>query len=172
MFTAEDFMSSPAITTHAEVSLTEAVGRMRQHGISSLLVAPLEANGLYGIVTKRDVISKVVAQGNDPNTVSVGDVMSAPVVSVPPAYSLQECSLLMAGGGFRRLPVFVAGEPVGILSDTDIFAAVEEAGWGPQMETDHQGRDVTRSRLAAKLSGTVPYPEALAESILAEIEQE
>lgn len=164
-------MSSPAVTTHAEISVAEAVSHMRRHGISSLLVEPLEANGPYGIVTKRDVISKVVAQGNDPNTVSVGDVMSAPVVSVPPAYSLQECSLLMAGGRFRRLPVFVAGEPVGILSDTDIFAAVEEAGWGPQLEADPQRREEMRTRLAARLAGVVPYPEALAESILAELDQ-
>lgn len=171
MFSAEDFMSSPAVTTHAEISVAEAVSHMRRHGISSLLVEPLEANGPYGIVTKRDVISKVVAQGNDPNTVSVGDVMSAPVVSVPPAYSLQECSLLMAGGRFRRLPVFVAGEPVGILSDTDIFAAVEEAGWGPQLEADPQRREEMRTRLAARLAGVVPYPEALAESILAELDQ-
>jgi isocitrate dehydrogenase len=172
VFSAEDFMSSPVITTNAEISVAEAVSHMRRHGISSLLVEPLEPNGPYGIVTKRDVISKVVAQGNDPNTVSVGDVMSAPVVSIPPAYSLQECSLLMAEGGFRRLPVFVAGEPVGILSDTDIFAAVEEAGWGPQMEEDPQGREEMRKRLAAKLAGSVPYPEALAESILAELDQE
>ena len=103
---------------------------------------------------------------------SAEDFMSAPVVSVPPAYSLQECSLLMAGGGFRRLPVFVAGEPVGILSDTDIFAAVEEAGWGPQTKADPQGREEMRTRLAAKLAGAVPYPEALAESILAELDQE
>jgi predicted transcriptional regulator len=33
MFTAEDFMSSPAITTHSEASVAEAVGRMRQNGI-------------------------------------------------------------------------------------------------------------------------------------------
>lgn len=172
MFSAEDFMSSPVITTHAEVSVAEAVGRMRRHGISSLLVEPLEENGSYGIVTKRDVISKVVALGNDPKTVSVGNVMSAPVVSVPPGYSLQECSLLMAGGGFRRLPVFVAGEPVGILSDTDIFAAVEEAGWGPQLSNDLPEREAARARLAAALADAVPYPEALAESILAELDQE
>lgn len=83
-------------------------------------------------MTKRDVISKVVTKGEDPSQVRVGEIMSKPVITVPPDCSLRECSVLMIRAGIRRVPVARGGEIIGIVSDTDIFAAVEERGWGPE----------------------------------------
>lgn len=169
MHTAEDVMSHPVISTEAGTTVTEAVRIMRQNSISSLLVKPARVGEPFGIVTKRDVISKVVAAERDAETVMVEEVMSKPVISVPPGSTLRECSLLMARAGVRRLPVFEEGLPVGIVSDTDIFAAVEEIGWGPtKEEAVLRSREEALGRLAAKLSGFVPDPEAFAESILME----
>lgn len=168
MYTAEDVMSNPVISIEAKVTVAEAVLLMRRKGISSLLVKPTAAGEPFGIVTKRDVISKVVAADRDLKSTKVDEVMSKPVLSVPLGCSLQECSRLMARGGVRRLPVFEEGQPRGIVSDTDIFAAVEETGWGPRAEASLRSREEDRTQLAAKLSGLVPDPEAFAESILVE----
>lgn len=170
MYTAQDVMSTPVVTTEELTSVAEAVHTMRRHGISSLLVKPEADDKSYGIITKRDVLSKVVANGRDANQVQVRQVMSQPVLSVPPESSLQECSRLMGKARVRRLPVFVEGEPVGIVSDTDVFAAVEEAGWGPRASSTRRRQD-HRARLARRLSGVVPDPEALAESILLELDR-
>ncbi len=168
MYTAEDVMSHPVISTEAGATVADAVLLMRQNGISSLLVKPTAAGEPFGIVTKRDVISKVVAADRDPKTTQVSEVMSKPVLSVPLGCTLQECSLLMARAGVRRLPVFEEGQPRGIVSDTDIFSAVEETGWGPRADAARRSREEALSHLAAKLSGLVPNPEAFAESILVE----
>lgn len=168
MYTVEDIMSRPVVTTEAGRTVAEAVQVMRQHRISSLLVRPEAPGDPYGIITKRDVVAKVVAAGLDPAKVRVRQVMSKPVLTVPPHCTLQECSRLMARAGVRRLPVFRDGEPVGIVSDTDLFAAVEEAGWGPG-DRNTSRRERHRAHLARRLSGVVPDPEALAESILLEL---
>lgn len=171
MFTAEDFMSSPAVTITSEATVATAVTQMRQHRISSLLVEPTESGQSYGIVTKRDVVTKVVANDGDPQAITVAEIMSSPVVTVPRNCTLRECSSMMSRAGFRRLPVFQDGEPVGIISDTDIFAAVEEAGWGPEEQRVLTNHKDIKERLAAKLTGHVPHPEVMAESILMELEQ-
>ena len=59
------------------------------------------------------------------------DLMSSPVITVPPSTSLRECSALMLAKDIRRILVAKGTEIVGIVSDTDIFSAVEERGWGP-----------------------------------------
>lgn len=161
-------MSAPAVAAQPELSVEEAVQVMRSHGISSLLVEPEAADQPYGIITKRDVVSKVVASGKDPSRVTIGQVMSRPVLTVPPSSTLRECSRLMGKAGVRRLPVFAGGQPVGIISDTDIFAAVEEAGWGPGSRRATR-RERDRAQLAQRLSGLAPDPESLAESILLEL---
>lgn len=161
-------MSTPAVTAQAGLGVDKAVQLMRSHGISSLLVEPEAEGQPYGIITKRDVVSKVVASGKDPSTVKVAQVMSRPVLTVPPSSTLRECSRLMAKAGVRRLPVFTGGQPVGIISDTDIFAAVEEAGWGPGRRSASR-RERHRAQLAQRLSGIAPDPESLAESILLEL---
>ena len=56
--------------------------------------------------------------------------MSAPNVTVAPDCTPVECSRIVSEKNIRRLPVCVGSTPVGIVSDTDIFAAVEESGWG------------------------------------------
>jgi len=131
MYTVASVMKSPVVSIEADAPVMEALHRMREKGISSILVKPQMPGDTYGIMTKRDIISKVVAKGADPSKVRVGEIMSKPVITVPPEYSLKECSTLMIREGIRRVPVARGGEIIGIVSDTDIFAAVEERGWGP-----------------------------------------
>ena len=71
-----------------------------------------------------------MAHNTDLHGVVVADVMTAPLTAVAPDCTLVECSRIMSEKNIRRLPVFDGGTPVGIVSDTDIFAAVEESGWG------------------------------------------
>jgi isocitrate dehydrogenase len=88
--------------------------------------------GEYGIMTKRDVIKKVVVPNHDPARLKVADVMSRPLLTVPPDCSLRDCSRKMIEHNVRRMPVAGDGQIVGIVSDTDIFMAVEERGWEPE----------------------------------------
>lgn len=131
MFTVGSIMRKPVVRIAGTATVAEAIHRMHERGISSVLVEPQVPGGPYGIMTKRDVLSKVVAPGKDPEKLRVADLMSSPVITVPPTASLRECSALMLEKGIRRVVVAQGSEIVGIVSDTDIFSAVEERGWGP-----------------------------------------
>jgi isocitrate dehydrogenase len=81
-------------------------------------------------MTKRDIISKVVSQGKDPEKLKVQDVMTKRLITVPPDCPLRDAAALLMEKGIRRVLVRRGREIIGIVSDTDIFRAVEESGWG------------------------------------------
>jgi isocitrate dehydrogenase len=127
--TAADVMDRDALSVPCQTTVSEALATMESHNVFSLLVEPAERGGELGIVTQRDIVSKVVAQERDPDTTTVGEISSSPLQTVSPQTPITECSEIMTRRNIRRLPVEERGAIVGIVSDTDIFAAVEERGW-------------------------------------------
>jgi isocitrate dehydrogenase len=120
-----EVMSRPVAMIAHDVAVSEALARMAERGISSLIVLPQAGTNVYGILTKRDVISKVVARNRDPQRLKVSEIMSAPVFTIGPHITLPQCAARMVAMGVRRLTVTQNEQPVGIISDTDIFRAVE-----------------------------------------------
>ncbi len=132
MYTVQDVMSNKVVTIAADARVREAMRRMASEDVAALIVT-LENND-YGIITQRDVVGKVVAAGLDPTHTRVGDVCTAPVVTITPEISLREASARMMDLKVRRLPVCDdANQLIGMVSETDIFMAVEERGWGPDV---------------------------------------
>lgn len=132
VYTVSSIMQSPVVDIAGNATVAEALHRMREAGISSILVRPDGPEDVYGIMTKHDVIAKVVSQEKDPKTLLVRDLMSKPVITIPPDLSLRDCSDLMTEKRIRRVAVTQGKQILGIVSDTDIFRAVEEGGWGPK----------------------------------------
>lgn len=124
MLTARQLMRQPLLTVAPTDSVALALRQMRLHHVSSLIVRPKGEGGTYGILTKHDVIDKVVALGRDPNHVRVGEAATARLISVDPECSARRCAALMMQHRIRRLPVCEAGRPVGIVSDSDVFDAL------------------------------------------------
>jgi len=79
----------------------------------------------WGIVTRKDVVNKVVNPGMDPSEVHVFEIMSKPLITVSPGLALKYCARLFDSAGIRRAPVFDGKEIIGILSNTDIFNAIQ-----------------------------------------------
>ena len=140
-----DLMSSPVLTVAGDATVQEAVEKMVASGVASLLV-PQDGDPAGGIITKRDVVTKVLAQGADPRTLAAQAVMSAPVLRIEGDASIEECSARMSAEGVRRFPVVLDGEIAGIISDTDILAAVAAHRWwgqpGRRSPTAHIVADV------------------------------
>jgi isocitrate dehydrogenase len=67
----------------------------------------------------------VVALGRDPKATKVREIMSKPIVTIPPECSLKDCAHLMSQRDVRRLPVFDGRRVIGIVSSTDIFDVTE-----------------------------------------------
>ena len=123
--TVAEVMSKPVAMIAPAAAVSEALARMGERGISSLIVMPAAGTSAYGILTKRDVISKVVAPKRDPHRMKVSEIMSAPIYTIEPHVTLPQCAARMVAMGVRRLTVTQHGQPVGIISDSDIFRAVE-----------------------------------------------
>lgn len=129
MYTVTSIMKSPVVSIEGNKSVAEALHRMQEKGISSILVTA-EAGKPTGIMTKRDIISKVVSPGKDPKKLKVQEIMTAGLITVPPDCPLRDAAALMTEKGIRRVLVSQGNEIIGIVSDTDVFRAVEESGWG------------------------------------------
>ncbi len=100
-------------------SVLEASKLFRDSNVSCVLVKGKDAPG---IVTERDIIKKVVAQGKDPKAVKLEDIATYPVVSIDEEDFLFEAMVQMAKNNLRRIGVEREGKTVGILEDRDIIA--------------------------------------------------
>lgn len=121
---ARDIMTPGAVWIAGSASAFEATERMRERGISSLLVERRDPDDAWGIVTRTDVVHKVVEPGRDPREVRVYEIMSKPLVLVAPGLAVRYCAQLMERTGVRRLPVFDGEKVVGIVTHGDIVRAL------------------------------------------------
>ena len=97
---------------------------MRDAHIGSLPIT--DGDNLVGMITDRDITTRVVAEAADPTTTPVGTVYSQDLISVEPDRDLDEALQLMARHQVRRLPVVEAGSLVGIVAQADIALTLRE----------------------------------------------
>jgi CBS domain-containing protein len=122
MLTVNDVMTQHVVTTSNGQSVKNAARVMANHGISCLLV--FSNDGLKGIVTERDIVTRVVCTGLDPCDVSVGAIMSEPVIVIGSDTPLEQAAEIMLTHRIKKLPVMdgegVELKVVGILSLIDV----------------------------------------------------
>jgi CBS domain-containing protein len=120
-----DVMSKDVVFIDGNETVTNAIAMMRNKKVSSLVVNRRTNEDAWGIVTRKDIVSEVVDPGRDPKDVKVFEIMTKPLVMVSPGLALKYCARLFHNVGIRRAPVFDGKEIVGIVSNTDIFNAIE-----------------------------------------------
>ena len=101
-----------------ESSVFEASRLMKEENLSCVFVDEEEK----GIVTERDIIKRVVAEGKDPKSVKLSEIMSSPVVHLDEESLLFEALMEMARRNIRRIGVSRGGKLIGTLEDKDIIA--------------------------------------------------
>ena len=122
---AADVMTRGVIAIDGTATVADAVRMMKENKVSSLFVNRRSQEDAWGIITRKDVVSKVVNPGRDPAEVKVFEIMSKPLITVSPGLALKYCARLFHAAGIRRAPVFDGKEIIGILSNTDIFNAIQ-----------------------------------------------
>ena len=111
-------MVTNVVTVDVGVNVRKAVERMNNHEIGCLVV--LEKGNFAGILTERDVLTRVVAKARNPDKTLVGDVMSKPLIVIGPEASLEEALELMFKKRVKKLTVVKDKELVGLVTMTDI----------------------------------------------------
>ena len=118
----QDVMVRDVITLDAKQNAKNAARIMTKFGISGVIVQN-EIN-IVGILTERDILTRVVASGQNPESIVVKDIMTEPVIVVSPLMPLEKAVGIMFQEKIKKLPVVEKDEDrvqlVGILSLTDI----------------------------------------------------
>jgi CBS domain-containing protein len=97
-----------------DTSVAKAAKLMAKKNVGAIMV--VRDKRLVGIFTERDAVFRVIAEGRDPATTRISEVMTPDPVTVDPDEIFGRALLLMHDYGFRHVPVVVNGEPVGIVS--------------------------------------------------------
>lgn len=111
-----------------DASVSKAIEMMLDRNRYSLLVPRQNKSDAYGIVTKKDIISKTIAEGKDPDKVKVKDIMSKPLVILTNlSLDLRWVAKAMANSGVSTIAVFDKGDFYGYVTEACILEGVYNA---------------------------------------------
>ena len=115
----EDIMAKRVVTIGFEATVRDGASLMARRKCSCLVV--LRGGAAIGIVTERDLVRKVLAEGVDPSKVMIGDVMSTPLITIVAGSTVTEAAERMSDYLIRRLVVVdEGGALVGLVTAGDI----------------------------------------------------
>lgn len=126
----------PLTTLNTPVS--DAARLMRAADRDSLIVFDL--GRASGIVTERDIIRKVTAEGRDPLRVHVAEIVSAPLITIHPDKSAREAAQLMLDKKIRHLPVVKDERLLGIITLQDFARYMSKKSMKDEI-LESMGRD-------------------------------
>ena len=114
----KDAMIKGVVTGMIEQNVLEGSKIMTKHDVGSLIVCDGEKPA--GIVTREDVINKVVSAELDPSKVMLNEIMSKNLVTITSDQDISEAARLMSKYMYERIPVVSLGKLVGIISTREI----------------------------------------------------
>lgn len=117
----EQLMTSPGAFADTESPLRAAAQAMVSQGVGSLIL--LGPDGPSAIVTERDLVT-ALAEERDPDSTWAVEVASEDLVTLSPEESVQDAIEAMVSYGVHHLPVRSRGEVVGMISASNILAAL------------------------------------------------
>ena len=123
MLKVKDIMSRNVASIQGSDTVAEAIQLMKYKKMWALIVERRTGDRTVGIVTKDDIVYKVVACGRNPITMRVYEIMTRPCVTVQPEMDIECVARLFASNPIHFAPV-IAREPLGIVSASDIKAAL------------------------------------------------
>jgi CBS domain-containing protein len=144
-----DLMTVDVPLTTLNTPVSDAARLMRATDKDSLIVFDL--GRATGIVTERDIIRKVTAEGRDPMRVHVEEIVSSPLITIHPDKSAREAAALMLEKRIRHLPVVKENRLLGIITLQDFAKHMSKKGVGDEI-LESMGRNADPS-LAVLQSG-------------------
>lgn len=121
----KDVMSSPVITVD-EAETVEKVAQFMDLQKLGCIIVTEKAGRPLGIITERDLVTRVLAKNKLPSKLTAKNVMSSPLVTIKPDVTLSNAARQMSRLNVRRLGVIYKGDIVGIISSKDILAVTPE----------------------------------------------
>jgi CBS domain-containing protein len=128
----KDLMTSNPVSCESSTTVVDAAKQMGKEDVGPI---PVVENGqLVGIVTDRDIVLRVVAEGRDPSSTTVGEIASKQLETLSPDEDLDSALRKMASAQVRRLPVVEDGRLVGIVAQADVARQGQDQKTGEVVE--------------------------------------
>ncbi len=131
--TARDVMSGGVECVGEKETALDAAKRLAELDVGSMPICG-EDNRLKGMLTDRDIVVKVLAQGKDPADVAAGDLGEGKPVTIGADDPVDEALRTMKDHKVRRLPVIDGHDLVGVVSTADLATSIDEDKVGDLVE--------------------------------------
>jgi CBS domain-containing protein len=133
--TARDVMTSGAECAQEDESVADVAKRLAELDVGAMPICGSD-NRLKGMITDRDIVVKVIAQGKDPSSVKAGELGQGDgeTVTIGADDSIAEALRTMKEHAVRRLPVVDGTECIGIVSQADLAKQIDEEQVGELVE--------------------------------------
>jgi CBS domain-containing protein len=119
----EEIMTKKLEILASDASIYDAIERMIDKRIRSLLVKPGDEKDVYGVITVRDIVYKVLARNLDLNKTEVAEIVSKPLVCIDKGIDVEHAVNLMTKLNITRLFISEGKEILGIVSLLDVMSA-------------------------------------------------
>jgi CBS domain-containing protein len=131
--TAREVMTGGAECIGENETIVDAAKKMAELDVGALPICG-EDNRLKGMLTDRDIVVKVLAEGRDPNTTRAGELAEGKPVTIGADDGIDVLLSTMADHKVRRLPVIDGHDLVGIVSQADVARNIDEEDVGRLVE--------------------------------------
>lgn len=121
----EDAMSSPVITVDGDTNVRDSAILMGKKGIGSIIV--VDKGMPVGIVTKRDLMKRVVSTCQDPCEIRIKEIMSSPLITIEKDVGILKAMRKMREHKITQLVILEEGKLLGVISERDVIKAVSYA---------------------------------------------
>ena len=128
----KEVMTRDVRACEPNATVADAAKVMAQEDVGPVPI--VEDGRLIGIVTDRDIVVRVVAEGRDPNATTVSEIASTELVTVSPDDDLDQALKLLAERQIRRLPVVEGDRLVGIVAQADVARLGKDKTTGEVVE--------------------------------------
>ncbi len=133
MTKARDIMTPDATCAHASDTIHDAAIVLAREGVGAVPICG-EDNRLKGMLTDRDIVVKVLAEGKDPRAVHVGELAQGEAVTIGADDEAEEIMRTMTEHRVRRLPVIDGHDLVGVVAQADVAKALPNPQAGELVE--------------------------------------
>ncbi|MDR0372051.1 MAG: CBS domain-containing protein [Nitrososphaerota archaeon] len=159
-----DVMSSPVVTMDEDETSNKAAASMDMNDLGAVIVNNKTGKPI-GIITERDIVKRVVAKNQKPDTIKAKEIMTTPLVTVEPEATISDAARRMTRLNIRRLVVIYKGNLVGIITSKDILGVMPELLEIMQEHSLIEGSVAGEELEAAPLSGYCDNCETYSEDL-------
>ncbi len=138
----KDVMTNPVITVDENASINHVAELMDKHELGCIIVTGKDGKPI-GIITERDLVTRILAKNIKPESVRAKDVMTSPLITIEPDETINEAARKMNRLNIRRLGVTYKGQLVGLISSKDILSVMPEL-----LETIQEKAIIEREHIA------------------------